>query len=157
MMSSSFKHLLIGGVLFMGLSIGANANDLFVVNPPSLGDPTPKGYSTAVIIPAGKRIAFLSGQGGFDSKGELSPDFATQVKQAYVNIGLALEAIGAKPNQVVKLNVFVVGHDMSKLDVLTENVIRMFGTTPPAQTLISVPKLAIDPMLFEVEAVVALD
>jgi enamine deaminase RidA (YjgF/YER057c/UK114 family) len=33
----------------------------------------------------------------------------------------------------------------------------MFGATLPAQTLISVPKLAIDPMLFEVEAVVALD
>lgn len=156
-MSSSFKHLLIGGVLFMGLSTSANANDLVVVNPPSLGDPTPKGYSTAVIIPAGKRIAFVSGQGGFDGKGQLSPHFATQVKQAYANLALALEAIGARPNQVVKLTVFVVDHDMSKLGELTENVIRMFGTSLPAQTLISVPKLAIDPMLFEVEAVVALD
>ena len=141
----------------MGLSTGANASELVVVNPPSLGDPTPKGYSTAVIIPAGRRIAFVSGQGGFDSKGELSRDFATQVEQAYANLRLALEAIGAKPDHVVKLNVFVVDHDMSKLGVLTENVIRMFGTTLPAQTLISVPKLAIDPMLFEVEAVVALD
>ncbi len=141
----------------MGLSTGANASDLIVVNPPILGDPTPKGYSTAVIIPAGKRIAFVSGQGGFDSKGGLSPDFATQVKQAYANLGLALEAIGARPDQVAKLNVFVVDHDMSKLGVLTETVTRTFGTTLPAQTLISVPKLAIDPMLFEVEAVVALD
>jgi enamine deaminase RidA (YjgF/YER057c/UK114 family) len=157
MTSSSLKHLLIGGLLLMGISTGANARDLVVVNPPSLGDPAPKGYSTAVIIPAGKRIAFVSGQGGFDSKGELSPDFSAQVKQAYVNLGFALEAIGARPSQVVKLNVFVVDHDMTKLAVLTEGVIRMFGATLPAQTLISVPKLAIDPMLFEVEAVVALD
>jgi enamine deaminase RidA (YjgF/YER057c/UK114 family) len=141
----------------MGLSTGINAKDLVVVNPPSLGDPTPKGYSTVVIIPAGKRIAFVSGQGGFDSRGELSPDFAAQVKQAYANLGIALEAIGAKPNQVVKLSVFVVNHDMSKLGVLTQNVAQMFGPKLPAQTLISVPKLAIDPMLFEVEAVVALD
>lgn len=141
----------------MGLSTGANANDLAIVNPPSLGDPTPKGYSTAVIIPAGKRIAFVSGQGGFDSTGELSPDFATQVKQAYANLGLALEALGARPDQVVKLTVFVVDHDMSKLGVLTETVVQMFAPTLPAQSLISVPKLAIDPMLFEVEAVVALD
>lgn len=141
----------------MGLSTGANATDLVAVNPPSLGDPTPNGYSTAVIIPAGKRIAFISGQGGFDSRGQLSPDFATQVKQAYANLGLALEAIGAKPDQVVKLTLFVVNHDMSKLGVLTQNVIGMFGQTLPAQTLISVPKLAIDPMLFEVEAVVAFD
>jgi enamine deaminase RidA (YjgF/YER057c/UK114 family) len=51
----------------------------------------------------------------------------------------------------------VVDHDMSKLGVLTENVTRMFGDTLPAQTLVPVPKLAIDPMLFEVEAVVLLD
>lgn len=141
----------------MGLATGANANDVAVVNPPILGDPAPKGYSTAVIVPAGKRIAFVSGQGGFDGKGELSPDFATQVKQAYANLGLALEAIGAEPEHVVKLTVYVVDHDVSKLGVLTETVIEMFAPTLPAQTLVSVPKLAIDSMLFEVEAVVALD
>jgi enamine deaminase RidA (YjgF/YER057c/UK114 family) len=43
------------------------------------------------------------------------------------------------------------------LGVLTETVVRMFGTRLPAQTLVPVPKLAIDPMLFEVEAVVLLD
>jgi enamine deaminase RidA (YjgF/YER057c/UK114 family) len=46
---------------------------------------------------------------------------------------------------------------MSKLEVLTRNVKAVFGETLPAQTLIPVPKLAIDPMLFEVEAVVVLD
>lgn len=141
----------------MTLSASADASDLAILNPPSLGDPTSKGYSTAVIVPKGKRIAFISGQGGFDSRGALSPDFATQVRQAYVNLGVALEAMEAKPNQVAKLTVFVVHHDMSKLGVLTESVTKMFGKTLPAQTLISVPKLAIDPMLFEVEAVVALD
>lgn len=56
-----------------------------------------------------------------------------------------------------ELTVFVVDHDMSKLEVLTSNVKDMFGEALPAQTLIPVPKLAIDPMLFEVEAVVVLD
>ena len=46
---------------------------------------------------------------------------------------------------------------MSKLEVLTRNVKEMFGEALPAQTLVPVPKLAIDPMLFEVEAVVVLD
>ena len=50
---------------------------------------------------------------------------------------------------------FVVDHDMSKLGVLTENVMAMFGDRLPAQTLVPVPKLAIDPMLFEVEAIVS--
>ena len=102
-------------------------------------------------------MAYISGQGGQDSTGGLSPDFAVQVKQAYANLRAALEGIGAKPDQVAKLTVFVVDHDMSKLEVLTRNVKEMFGEALPAQTLVPVPKLAVDPMLFEVEAVVVLD
>ena len=128
-----------------------------IVNPSHLHDPTPNGYSTAVIAPASGRLAFISGQGGQDRTGALSSDFATQVEQAYANLAAVIEALGARPDQVVKLTVFVVDHDMSKLGVLTENVTRMFGAKLPAQTLVPVPKLAIDPMLFEVEAVVLLD
>lgn len=137
----------------------ANENDrkLIIVNPKTLYDPTPNGYSTAVIVPAGARVAYISGQGGQDGTGALSPDFAVQVKQAYVNLRAALDALGARPEQVAKLTVFVVDHDMSKLEVLTRNVKETFGDALPAQTLIPVPKLAIDPMLFEVEAVVVLE
>ena len=70
---------------------------------------------------------------------------------------MAIEALGTTPDHVAKLTVFVVDHDMSKLGVLTENVKAAFGETLPAQTLVPVPKLAIDPMLFEVEAIVVLD
>lgn len=137
----------------------ANENDLklTIVNPPNLGDPAPNGYSTVVITPSAGRVAYISGQGGHDATGSLSPDFAVQVKQAYANLGAALEAIGARPDQVAKLTVYVVDHDMSKLRVLTQAVTEMFGATLPAQTLVPVPKLAVDPMLFEVEAIVILD
>ncbi|MBD0417229.1 RidA family protein [Oryzicola mucosus] len=133
-----------------------NATPVFV-NPSHLPDPTPNGYSTAVITPAAGRLAFISGQGGQDETGALSPDFATQVEQAYANLAAVIDALGALLDQVVKLTVFVVDHDMSKLGVLTQSATRMFGATLPAQTLVPVPKLAIDPMLFEVEAVVLLD
>ncbi|MBY5646220.1 RidA family protein [Rhizobium leguminosarum] len=137
----------------------ANEDDLrlTIVNPKNLYDPSPNGYSTAVIVPRQGRLAYISGQGGQDSTGALSPDFAVQVKQAYANLRTALDALGARPDQVAKLTVFVVDHDMSKLEVLTRNVKDMFGEALPAQTLIPVPKLAIDPMLFEVEAVVILE
>jgi enamine deaminase RidA (YjgF/YER057c/UK114 family) len=127
-----------------------------IFNPAHLHDPTPNGYSTAVITPATGRLAFISGQGGQDTRGVFSPDFGAQVAQAYANLGAVIDALGAKPTQVVKLTVFVVDHDMAKLGILTENMHRMFGASLPAQTLIAVPKLAIDTMLFEVEAVVAL-
>lgn len=145
----------------MGVSAATAANEsdrkLTIVNPKNLYDPTPNGYSTAVIVPREARLAYISGQGGQDGTGALSPDFAVQVKQAYANLRTALDALGAKPDQVVKLTVFVVDHDMSKLEVLTRNVKEMFGQALPAQTLIPVPKLAVDPMLFEVEAVVMLE
>src|SRR3546814_6808017 len=102
---------------------------------------------------SGARGAYISGQGGQDSTGGLSPDFAVKVQQAYANLRTALDALGARPDQVAKLTVFVVDHDMSKLEVLTQNVKEMFGETLPAKTLITVPKLAIDHMIFEVEAV----
>lgn len=141
------------------VSTAATANDpkLTIVNPKTLYDPSPNGYSTAVITPAGARVAYISGQGGQDSTGALSRDFAVQVRQAYANLKAALDGIGARPDQVAKLTVFVVDHDMSKLGVLTQNVKEVFGERLPAQTLVPVPKLAIDPMLFEVEAVVVLE
>jgi enamine deaminase RidA (YjgF/YER057c/UK114 family) len=141
----------------MGVPTTASDRKLTIVNPQNLYDPTPNGYSTAVIVPAGARVAYISGQGGQDGTGSLSPDFAVQVEQAYANLRTAIEALGAKPDQVAKLTVFVVDHDMSKLDVLTRNVKAMFGETLPAQTLVPVPKLAIEPMLFEVEAIVVLN
>ena len=135
----------------------ATATTPVIVNPSHLHDPTPNGYSTVVITPASGRLAFISGQGGQDLTGALSSDFGEQVKQAYANLAAVIDALGAHPDQVVKLTVFVVNHDMSKLGALTENVMRMFGEKLPAQTLVPVPKLAIDPMLFEVEAVVLLN
>ncbi|MGO6852420.1 RidA family protein [Rhizobium beringeri] len=162
-MSRAIKHLIIGGLIIMTISVptAATANEgdlkLTIVNPKNLYDPSPNGYSTAVIVPRQGRLAYISGQGGQDSTGALSPDFAVQVKQAYANLRTALDALGARPDQVAKLTVFVVDHDMSKLEVLTSNVKDVFGAALPAQTLIPVPKLAIDPMLFEVEATVVLE
>ena len=145
----------------MGIPKATTANErdlkLTIVNPQNLYDPTPNGYSTAVIAPREARVAYISGQGGQDSTGALSPEIAVQVKQAYANLRTALDALGARPDQVAKLTVFVVDHDISMLDVLTKNVKAMFGEALPAQTLIPVPKLAIDPMLFEVEAIVFLE
>ncbi len=128
-----------------------------IVNPPGIFDPTPFGYSQAVIAPAGARVAYISGQGGADATGALSPDFAGQVAQAYANVRAALDGVGARPEQVVKLTIYVVDHDPSKLGVLTQSVVDTFGAALPAQTLVPVPRLALDGMLVEVEAVAVLD
>jgi enamine deaminase RidA (YjgF/YER057c/UK114 family) len=128
-----------------------------LVNPAHLHDPRPNGYSTAAVTPAAGRLAFIAGQGGQDRTGGLSPDFAAQVDQAYANLLAVLDALGAGPDRVVKLTVYVVDHGVEKLGPLTRTVTRVFGDRLPAQTLVGVPALAIPPMLVEVEAVALLD
>ncbi|WP_428608223.1 LysR substrate-binding domain-containing protein [Sedimenticola sp.] len=100
---------------------------LTIVNPDSLYDPVPNGYSHAVVAEGGVRIAFIAGQGGEDRTGALSPQFKDQVRQAYTNLGVALDAVGAKPNQVAKITTHVVDYDQSLLDVMTQCVKEMFG------------------------------
>lgn len=102
------------------------------------------------------RLAFVAGQGGEDARGAYSPDFAAQVGRAYANLAAVLEAMGARPEQVVKQTVHVVDHQMWMLGVLTGAISRMFGEHLPAQTLVPVPRLATDGMLFEVDAGVCL-
>lgn len=126
------------------------------INPAGLYDPVPNGYSHAVVS-EGARIAFIAGQGGEDRTGALSPQFKDQVRQAYTNLGVALDAVGARPNQVAKITTHVVDYDQSLLDEMTQCVKQMFGDTLPAQTLVPVPRLALDGMLFEVDAIVMLD
>lgn len=139
------------------LTFSANsglAGEIHTVNPPALYDPVPNGYSHAMIA---NDLLFIAGQGGENQNGELDPDFDAQVAQAYRNLAIALEASGARPDQVVKLTTYVVDHDQSKLAVLTRQLKAVFGTHLPTQTLVPVPRLAVDGMLFEVGAIAVLD
>lgn len=123
------------------------------LNPVGLYDPSPNGYTHVAIAPPGATIVYLAGQGGEDENGNLADDFATQLKQAFANLGIALNAAGTRPEHVVKLTTLVVNHDESKLQQLGAEVKAIWGDRPPTQTLIPVPRLALDRMLFEVEAI----
>lgn len=132
-------------------------NTVTLRNPPGLYDPAPNGYSHIGIVPAGTRLAFIAGQGGETADGELPSDFHQQVRQAMGNLLIAIEAAGGRPSQVVKLTVLIVDHSEQRLGVLGAELARIFGDQlKPACTLIPVPRLALDGMLFEVDAVVAL-
>ncbi|NKB58346.1 MAG: RidA family protein [Alphaproteobacteria bacterium] len=129
---------------------------LSIVNPPGLYDPAPNGYSHAVVAEGGSRIAYIAGQGGEDRTGRLSPNFAQQVQQAYANLRTALDAVGAKPCDVTKITTYVVDYDPSLLATMTHCIRDLFGDALPAQTLVPVPRLTLDGMLFEVEAIAVL-
>ena len=131
--------------------------ELSIINPAGLYDPAPNGYSHVVVAKGGSRIAYIAGQGGEDQAGALSAQFDDQVSQAYANLRTALDAVGAAPGQVTKITTYVVDYDQSMLEVMTREVRETFGDALPAQTLVPVPRLALDGMLFEVDAVAILD
>lgn len=135
----------------------AGSPALRIVNPPELYDPAPNGYSHAVVATGISRIAYIAGQGGENEDGKLSPEFADQVRKAYANLRIALGAAGAQPSQVTKLTTYVVGYDQTMLAVMTRYAKKTFGDALPAQTLVPVPRLALDGMLFEVDAIAVVD
>lgn len=123
------------------------------INPPRLHDPRRNGYSHVAVATSPARFIYVAGQGGEDASGALSPDFAAQVDQALRNLRIALESAGAEPVDVVRLVVLVVDHSEARLAELTRALAAMWGDElPPACTLIPVPRLALDGMLFEIEA-----
>ncbi len=123
------------------------------INPAGLYDPSANGYTHVAVVPPGATLIYVAGQGGEDENGNLVDDFAAQLKQAFANLQVALTAAGARPEHVVKLTTLIVNHDESKLQQLVAQVQTIWGNEAPTQTLIPVPRLALDSMLFEVEAV----
>ncbi|MBO9687120.1 RidA family protein [Roseateles chitosanitabidus] len=127
------------------------------LNPAGLYDPAPNGYSHVATVDRPIRLVYIAGQGGEDVHGLLSEDFATQVHQALDNLETALAAADARVGDVAKLTVLVVDHSEARLALIGEALKGRWGGRPtPACTLIPVPRLALDGMLFEIDATAAL-
>nr|WP_156867500.1 MULTISPECIES: RidA family protein [Pseudomonas] len=126
-------------------------------NPEGLYDPSGNAYSHVAEVRADSRLLFIAGQGGEDSDGQLSPLFAEQARQALVNLELALASKGASLAQVFKLTLLIVEHSEARLRQWVAEADRAWGPhMKPTCTLIPVPRLALDGMLVEIEAVAAL-
>ncbi|WP_423200206.1 MULTISPECIES: RidA family protein [unclassified Cupriavidus] len=127
------------------------------INPPELYDPRPNGYTHTVVAHLPARIVYAAGQGGEDADGQLAPDFAVQVQQALANLRHALQAADADIADVVKITALVVDHSSERLRIFTAAWRALLGDwPPPACTLIPVPRLALDGMLFEIDAIAVL-
>jgi len=113
------------------------------INPATLYDPRPNGYTHVVIAEAPARLVYIAGQGGEDVNGVLSEDFATQVEQALANLRAALQAADTTLAQVAKVTALIVGHDEAKLAIFSPALRAAWGAAPPpACPLIPVPRLA---------------
>lgn len=133
--------------------------ELKVVNPAGLYDPTSNGYSHAVVAMGGSKVAYIAGQGAefADGTDGFPATIEGQLEQAFSNLMTAIKGVGGKPEHVVKINTYFVDYDMTMLNPLGAEIAKNFGEHIPTQTLVPVPKLAIEGMLFEVDAVVILE
>jgi enamine deaminase RidA (YjgF/YER057c/UK114 family) len=117
----------------------------------------PANY-TQVVVAAGRRTVFISGQVAIDAEGKLvaAGDLAGQAKQVYANLRTALGGAGASPADVTKLTTYVVGYRPEFRPILGEARAGVFGTADlPASTLVGVQALAEPGYLLEVEAFAA--
>jgi len=124
-------------------------------NPKGLFDPTPFAFSHSTTASGKGNYVFISGQsGGEGLEHKLSKDFRTQVKTALQNLSIVLKASDLTTDNVLKITILIVDYDQEKLKIWTEEMHKVWKNYQfPASTLIPVPKLALDGMLIEVDAV----
>jgi enamine deaminase RidA (YjgF/YER057c/UK114 family) len=126
-------------------------------NPAGLS--VPPGYTHVVTVEGGK-LAFISGQTAYNANSELvgPGDLRAQTVQAFENLKIALAAVGATFEHVVKYTTFIVDYTPDVRPMLGE-VRSMYlpKQNPPASTLLGVQALARDGMLIEIEAIARLD
>ena len=129
---------------------------LQLINPESL--PTPTTY-THVIVATGSKTVFVAGQEPEDAQGNLvgPGDLAAQAHQVFANLGRALAAAGAHPQQVAKITIYVAQHRPEYLPVIEQARATLFGDHKPADTVVGVQTLARPEYLIEVDAVAVLD
>jgi enamine deaminase RidA (YjgF/YER057c/UK114 family) len=123
------------------------------LNPPGLSKPP--GYSHVVEVAGPARMIYIAGQLGLDTEGKVvgAPgDFRAQATQAFENLKIALAAVGAGLDDVVKITNYLT--DMSHLSIFRDVRDKYLNVAaPPASTTIEISKFARDGALFEIEAV----
>ena len=123
------------------------------INPERLIRP---GNYTPVVTVSGGRTIFISGQVPQDERGDVvgAGDLAAQVERVYQNLQTALAGAGAKLDDLVKINVYVVNYRPEHRPLLNAARSRYVSReNPPASTLIGVQSLAREEFLVEIDAV----
>lgn len=123
------------------------------LDPPDLA---PIAGAANVVVAAGGRLVFVSGQTGVDSDGKVvGTTHLDQARQALTNLRVALRSAGATEADVAKLSIFVVDYGDAALEALMTAAIEVFGEDFPvtASTLVGVAALWQPDLLIEIDAI----
>ena len=124
------------------------------INPPTMAKPP--GYTHVVEVNGPGRTIYIAGQLGYDRAGKQGADFREQATLVYENLKAAIESVGGKMENIVKLNAFLTDI-RAQLPIYREVRDKFVNVAaPPASTTLEVPKLAREGALLEVEAIAIL-
>ena len=105
-------------------------------------------------VRAGDRV-WLSGTVGIRPDGSVPSDVVEQFEVAMNNLDGALRATGGRPENIVKVQVFLVDvNDREKINPIRQ---AYFGEHRPASTLVGIPALVSPELKVEIEAEAILD
>ncbi|CAM4256465.1 MULTISPECIES: RidA family protein [Bacillus] len=122
------------------------------INPENM--PATFGYSHIVEVNNAKRTIYISGQVAINTDGHIVGigDLATQTRQVFENIKIALKTSELNFNDVVKLTFFLT--DISQMAIVRDIRDQYINTNnPPASSALEVNKLIHDELLIEIEAI----
>lgn len=111
-------------------------------------------YAPATAVPSTARLIHVSGQPGTTKDGVVPGDYESQIHLALLNLRKVIITAGAAVTDIVKLTLLIVNYDAQRR-IHARHVQRFLAGHRPAVTLVPVAKLAAEPWLFEIEAVVA--
>ena len=127
------------------------------INPNGMYKPNKNIYSQ-VVKSAGATTVHVAGTVPFDEDANVVgiDDMKVQVLKILDNIRISLEAAGATPADVVRINVYALDVDDYVSNGAPE-VISFFGDNKPASTTVQVSRLVHPDWVVEIEATAVID
>jgi enamine deaminase RidA (YjgF/YER057c/UK114 family) len=146
--------IILGATVMMPCGASAQTSGVRYINPSTMAKPP--GYTHVVEVNGPGRTVYIAGQLGYDGAAKQGADFREQATLVYENLKAAIESVGGKMENIVKLNAYLTDI-RAQLPIYREVRNKFVNVAaPPASTTIEISKLARDGALLEVEAVAIL-
>jgi enamine deaminase RidA (YjgF/YER057c/UK114 family) len=134
-------------------SAAGSTESVRYINPDSLNKNP--AFSNVVVVEGNVKTVHIGGQDAINASGEIvgKGDIVAQTEQILANVRAALEAGGARPEHIIKWNIYVVEGQSLQVGFAAFQNAWPEVPNPPAITMAFVSGLAHPDFLVEVDAV----